>query len=141
VARQTPWNDAAVRRLKSIHQEIWEQLKQKPAVHTRPVAYVPRDPFRNETERRYAAQLALEMKAGVITYYAYQYFRLPLARGAHYTPDFASWLPDGRIRLDEVKGFLREAARIRHLMAVERYPQFIWRMLEWKDGRWAEKKV
>jgi hypothetical protein len=128
-------------KLRDQHNSIWEGLKQKPVVHERPVAYVPRDPFRNETERRYAAQLALEMKAGVITYYAYQYFRLPLARGAHYTPDFASWLPDGRIRLDEVKGFLREAARIRHLMAVERYPSFVWRMLCYENGRWIERKV
>jgi hypothetical protein len=130
-----------VTKLRDSHNAIWDALKQKPAVHARPIAYVPRDPFRNETERRYAAQLALEMKAGVITYYAYQYFRLPLARGAHYTPDFASWLPDGRIRLDEVKGFLREAARIRHLMARERYPQFLWRMLCYENGRWIERKV
>ena len=51
--------------------------------------------------------------------------KLRLATGAWYTPDFAAANPaTRRIELHEVKGFWREAARVRIKVAAEAFPMF-----------------
>ena len=91
----------------------------------------PRSRFRSKTEAAYSFQLDWELKEGTIARYEYESLKFRLADGAWFTPDFAVWMPDGRLELREIKGggFVREAARIRFLVAKRLYPEFGWRMI------------
>jgi hypothetical protein len=50
--------------------------------------------------------------------------KLQLGRGAWYTPDFAVLNLDRTFEFFEVKGFWREAARVRIKVAASKYPFF-----------------
>lgn len=92
--------------------------------------------FKSKTEARFAEQLDARRKAGEILYWRYEPISLRLVEGerVHYTPDFMVAECDGSTTLIEVKGFMREAARLRFLAARERFPQFRWRLV------WARRK-
>lgn len=55
-------------------------------------------------------------------YCEYEPLRLRLARNAHYTPDFITEDRDGKLIAWEVKGFWREAARVRIKVAARLFP-------------------
>ena len=76
----------------------------------------------NKTETRYAQDLELQKRAGDILWYKFEGFTLTLAPGARFTPDFAVMHCDGRLEFIEIKGFWREAARVRIKVAAELYP-------------------
>jgi hypothetical protein len=89
-------------------------------------------PRMNLTEAEYAQQLALDERAGLIQWWAFEPFKLRLADATYYTPDFAVlvWLdPDpgsGNIstalEFREVKGFWRDDARVKIKVAAEMFP-------------------
>jgi hypothetical protein len=99
----------------------------------------PTDRYRSKTERLYADKLAWDIKDGVIARWEYEPLKFRLGDGAWYTPDFAVWTPGG-LDLIEIKGgFVREAARVRFLVAKRLYPEFTWRMIQRKlSGAWLE---
>lgn len=94
------------------------------------------DGYRSKAEARYAAILEARKASGEIRDWAYESIRLRLVDGemVTYTPDFMVHEVDGALTFIEIKGFLREAARIRFLMAREKYPMFQWRFI------WAKRK-
>lgn len=77
----------------------------------------------NKTERAYADHLYGLQLAGEILQYEFEGVKLRLAPGAFYTPDFYVVTPE-RFELHEVKGFWREAAKVRIKTAAAKYPHF-----------------
>lgn len=76
----------------------------------------------NGLETEFAQLLKYRKKAGEIVWYAYEPFRIRLADGTFYRPDFVAVDADGRTAIYECKGQMREAARVRLNVAVEKLP-------------------
>ena len=76
----------------------------------------------NRLEQEYAAILDGEWKAGRISRFYFERVTLKLAPDTRYTPDFMVVLPDGVIRLDEVKGFLEDDAWAKFKIAADLFP-------------------
>jgi len=74
----------------------------------------------NKTETAYAQRLNLLLKADEIVYWGFEAIKFRLADGAWYTPDFLVQTLDG-LEVHEVKGFFREAAKVRWKVAKELY--------------------
>lgn len=90
----------------------------------------------NKTEARYAQDLELQKRAGVVIWWKFEGFTLTLAPGARFTPDFAVMKRSGELEFHEIKGFWREAARVRIKVAASLYPfKFIAvQAIKQKDG-------
>jgi len=126
-------------RLKDQHASIWEGLKQKSIPIIRPV---PTDRYKNKWERDFAhSYLDPLVHSGILRGYCYECIKLRLADGAFYCPDFFAPFADEVLAIYEVKGWLREAARLRFLVARDLFPQFQWHMMERKAGQWQDRKV
>ena len=78
----------------------------------------------NKTEQAFSQLLARDLALGTITWWDFEPMKLRLGEGAWYTPDFGVMLSDQSFEFYEVKGFWREAARVRIKVAAERYPMF-----------------
>jgi hypothetical protein len=84
----------------------------------------------NRWEELFGDELELRKSIGVIEWYDYEPMRLKLAafsangkpRTIWYTPDFVSRDRTGAVVCWEVKGFWREAARVRIKLAASRFP-------------------
>lgn len=90
--------------------------------------------FKSKAEARYAQLLEAQKRDGLITDWKYEAITLRLADGVRYTPDFMVRIGD-RMRLVEVKGHMREAARVRLRVAVEMYPCFTWLLVWARKGK------
>lgn len=91
----------------------------------------------NKWESQFAAHLESEKRAGLIQWYAFEWLRFRLADGAWFKPDFACVTNKGQLELLEVKGFWREAARVRIRVAADRYPfRFVAVTKEKNTGEW-----
>lgn len=81
--------------------------------------------YRSGLERRYAELLESRKIVGEIVAWQYECVKLHLGGGAWYLPDFVVIRdePDGRrvSEIHEVKGFWREAAKVRLKVAVEKF--------------------
>ena len=95
----------------------------------------------NKTERLFSWELEDQRTQGAIDWWAFEPLTLVIVDAAglrcRYTPDFVTACR-GRIQCIEIKGFLREAARIRFLAARERYPFFTFQMIRRVQGGWEE---
>ena len=78
--------------------------------------------FKSKLEAGYYAHLQKLQRAGEILDFGYEVEKLRLADGAWYTPDFRVVRLDRTIEFHETKGFMREAARVRLLVAADRHP-------------------
>lgn len=94
----------------------------------------------NKTEAGYAMVLEARRQAGAIQSWAYEAIKLRLADGAFYTPDFFIVMPDNTVELHETKGFMREAARVRLLVAMDRHP-FTFRLIKKVGHCYEEHQV
>jgi hypothetical protein len=74
----------------------------------------------NKTETAYAQRLDLLAKADNIGFWGFEAIKLKLADGAWYTPDFLVQTLD-TLEIHEVKGFFREAAKVRWKVAKSIY--------------------
>lgn len=98
--------------------------------------------YKSKDEAAYAAELDAMVANGILAWWAYEPFSMDIAsscgKSARYSPDFMLVFGpfDGRVAIEfvEVKGFLREAARIRFLAAAERYWMFRFRMVRKGKG-------
>ena len=100
----------------------------------RAVQRIARPAYKSTLEADYALALEAERRAGLVVWYAYEPLRLRLASGAWFTPDWLVQRAGGELAIDETKGWMREAARVRLLVAVERYPFFRWRKVTRERG-------
>lgn len=85
--------------------------------------------YKSGLERRYAEFLESRKILREIIVWQYEGIRLQLGGGATFMPDFAIIRrdePDGRriTELHEVKGFWREAAKVRMKVAVDRWQEY-----------------
>ncbi len=75
----------------------------------------------NATERRYLAHLEARQRRGEIAGLWPHPFRLQLAPKTTYQPDFLVMLPDGRLELHEVKGWMQDDAAVKLKVTSEIY--------------------
>lgn len=73
----------------------------------------------NLLERRYSDTLTYSKD---VVWFKYEAVKLRLADGAYFTPDFIVMKADGELQFHEVKGFWREAAKVRIKVAAEIFP-------------------
>ena len=95
----------------------------------------------NKTEALYSVELEWQQREGTIRRWAFESLKFRLAKRTWYTPDFAVWLTDGRLRLVEVKGFLRDDAAAKFKIAREMYAEFEWLMVRRVKGHWEEVPI
>jgi hypothetical protein len=96
------------------------------------------NPYRSKWEAERADYHEAHRRAGLIRDWRYEAVRLKLADGAWYKSDFLVWATDGSLWLEEVKGFWREAARVRYKVAVSQYPMFGFTVVSKQKGQWVE---
>lgn len=75
----------------------------------------------NRTEREYAQQLEARRRAGEVLWFEFEGMRLRLADDTFFRPDFPVLTPAG-LEFHEVKGHMREAARVRLNVAAAKFP-------------------
>jgi len=95
-------------------------------------------PYRSALEQAYAERLELQRIAGEILWWLYEPWRFSLGGGAWYKVDFGVMLPGGELEAIEVKGFWREAARLRIKVAASKHP-LTFKAVTRKDGEWSEE--
>jgi hypothetical protein len=76
----------------------------------------------NKWEAQFAEMLEDQRKAGELVWWAFEPFRIRLAEKAFYRPDFVAVDAQGKTHIYEVKGFFREAAKVRLKVAAEKLP-------------------
>lgn len=82
--------------------------------------------FKSKWEERFAQLLDIRQKAGEIKSWVYEGIHLRLPGDVMYRIDFVVQRWDGACEAVEIKGRMREPARIKLRQAVERYPLFDW---------------
>lgn len=99
--------------------------------------------YDSKWEAAYAGYLELRKRAGEIYEWQHKPLRLRIGKGtAFYTPDFSVINLDGEIELHEVKGYWREAAKVRIKVAADRHPyKFVVVTKGEFDGSWKEEVV
>lgn len=80
-------------------------------------------PRMNKTEAAYACWLTMQRLCGAIERFEFEGISLQLAPSTWYTPDFHVVTAHG-VELHEVKGFMREAARVRLNVAAAKFTEF-----------------
>lgn len=78
----------------------------------------------NKTEQAFADELEARKLDGELVWWAFEPFKLRLARLTTYSPDFAVMDTDGTITLYEVKGHWEDDARVKIKVAAERFWMF-----------------
>jgi hypothetical protein len=82
--------------------------------------------FDSADEKQFADYLDQQKLGRHIIEWSYKPVRLRIGDGIYYTPDFRVVFNDRTVTYYEIKGFMREAARVRIHAAAERHPhQFI----------------
>lgn len=103
---------------------------------------VARPKYKSKLEEAWAQVLTWRQQAGELVRWDYEPVSLKIAEGCRYTPDFLSVTSDGRCVYAEVKGWMREAARVRLHVAAQRYRQWeFWLVTRDKQGQWHEERV
>lgn len=104
-----------------------------------PTPSKPRRGTLNKTEAEYLRYLNTRVMAGELSWIsAHESIALTIAHGpkrAVYRPDFVVMNSSGRIEVHEVKGFWREAGRLRLKVAAGLYP-FRFVAVTISRGRW-----
>lgn len=97
----------------------------------------PRRGSMNKLEARFANEVLRPQRVSCeIIWWDFEPFKVRLADGAWYTPDFAAIDTVGLV-LFECKGFWREAARVRIKVAADKYPfRFVAVTYDRKTGEW-----
>lgn len=121
----------------------WAVTRRKPKRRAKGAEGGKRRGAMNQLETRFAREVLATLKvAGEIGEYRFEAVKLRLAEGAWYTPDFVVKHHDGHLEFVEVKGFWREAARVRIKVAAEQYAwlgRFV--VAQRKDGRWQFEQI
>ena len=95
----------------------------------------------NKTEAMYSFELIELQREGIISRWAYEPLNFRLAKRTWYKPDFVLWLPNGGVRIVEVKGFLRDDAAAKFKIAREKFPEWEWIMVRRTKSRWERINI
>lgn len=93
----------------------------------------------NKTERRFLAEL--RSRTARYSYVGIQEITLRLGWDTRYTPDFNCVTDTNTVQFFEVKGFMRDDARVKLYTAAAKFPWFWFWLVKWKDGKWVETLV
>jgi hypothetical protein len=95
----------------------------------------------NKTEAEYAQMLELRKRAGEVSWWAFEPFKIRLADRTFYDVDFGVMLADGRLEVHEVKGgFITDDGRVKLKVAAEHFPaQFF--LCQKSRGAWTVEAV
>jgi hypothetical protein len=94
----------------------------------------------NKTEAAYAGFLEMRKVDRDVLWWRYEPMNFNIASGAKYTPDFGVLTRDCQFELHEVKGFWREAARVRIKVAAELFPFKFIAITRAKTGGWEREE-
>ena len=94
------------------------------------------DRYKSNLERDYAEYLQLQKLSGQIHDWKYEPKTFWLAKRTTYTPDFLVIQKDKSKEYHEVKGFSRQAGRIKWKITAEQHPEYKWYWVTRKKGRW-----
>lgn len=98
-------------------------------------------PEGNKTEQAFGLWLLSGVQHGTYQWYAYEPWKLRLAKKTWYTPDFVALTNLGFLWVYEVKGFWRDDARVKIKVAAETY-KFLKFVAVTKDGpRWKFEEI
>lgn len=95
----------------------------------------------NRTEAAWFQQQSYLVRTGKLAAIYYPAPKLPLADNCTYTPDFMVIENNGAVRLDEVKGFWRDDARVKIKVAASYYPMFVFQSVEKSKSGWIVKRI
>ena len=106
----------------------------------------PSPRVKNKWESKYAEYLEIMRRTGEISAWRFEPIRLRLANSAWFKPDFLVVARNEDKDCDvfqfhEVKGFWREAAKVRIKVAAELFPFFDFIVVKWKDGNWEKERL
>lgn len=87
----------------------------------------------NKTEADFSLGLEGQKRNGEIRDYKFESVKVRIGEGCWYCPDFVVQLPSGEIIFKEVKGFLRDDARVKFLAAKEQHQWAEWEM--WRKDK------
>lgn len=96
---------------------------------------------RTMVEFEFLASLTRALRAGEILKFEEQSIKIAVGEPVcWYTPDFSVWMPDGTLKLIEVKGpFAREDSIIKYKAAVRQYPHIKFEFHQrHEDGTWSQ---
>lgn len=109
---------------------------------TRPLCTVRRIPgAMNKTEASYAQLLDVRQRLGEILEYHFEALTFKLADDCRYCPDFFVVLADGTPELHEVKGFMRDDARVKARVCARMFPFRVKIVRRSKGGTWEIEEV
>ncbi len=95
----------------------------------------------NKTEQAFGLWLLSGVQRGEYLWYAYEPWKLRLAKKTWYTPDFVALDEDGMLVVYEVKGFWRDDARVKIKVAAEMYKFLDFVAVTKKEGRWEFEEI
>lgn len=95
----------------------------------------------NGFEIAYGKQLEMQFRCGEVIAYDFQPIHLDLGGGVSYCPDYVVRMSDGSIEIVEIKGQRRDGGLVRFKLAVDRFPQFRFRLVGKRRGEWCELRV
>lgn len=95
----------------------------------------------NRSEGRYAKHLAAQMARGELAGFWFEPIKFRLADKTYYSPDFLVMLPDGRLELHEVKGWMEDDAAVKLKVQAETYWLFPVRLARETRGAWTITEV
>lgn len=97
--------------------------------------------YASKWEELYAQHLAAQALAGEIADWKYEPLKILLAPQTTYTPDFMVIMPDGKIEMHEVKGYLRDDAAVKFKIAADSFPFWTFKMITRKQHEWQIMRI
>lgn len=103
--------------------------------------FSPKRKGMNKLEEKYSQTLEQRRIAGEIAWWGYEAQTLKLAERTTYTPDFLVIRSDGRVECHETKGFFRDDARVKLKIAAEKYPFYVFYLVQEKHKDWVITEI
>ena len=98
---------------------------------------VRNDLGQNKTEARYDNHLSDLKAVGQVRDYAFESFKFRLAGRTWLTPDFAVWMPDDRLIVIDVKGWLEDDAAVKVKVLAEMRPRLAVYLVSLERNAWV----
>ena len=95
----------------------------------------------NKTEAAYAQLLDIRQRLGEVREYHFEGLTFKLADGVRFTPDFFVVLADGTPEIHEIKGFMRDDARVKARVCARMFPFRVKVIRRAKGGAWEVEEI
>lgn len=99
-------------------------------------------PYASSYERDYAKHLQLRKRAGEILGWTYACPPFLIGFDCRYKPDFMVTLNNGTVEMHEVKGYFRDDAKVKLMVAASAFPLHPFILVTWdKSTGWKLKRI